>query len=63
VKNSDALALLREICAVERKHHRFYTEKEVQFINMVKEPINNGKPIGTQTGKELERIYRKSQGG
>lgn len=63
MNNSDARALLSEIQAVERKRHRFYTKEEVAFINMITNPINAGAKLGTQTGKELERIYRKSQGG
>lgn len=63
MKNRDASALLKEICEVHRKRSRFYSEKEQMFLNMVKEPITNGKDIGPNTGKELERLYRKSQGG
>lgn len=63
MKNVDAVELLKGIQLTERKRRRFYTQEEIEFINMVKVPINNGNNLGTQTGKKLEAIYRKSQGG
>lgn len=63
MKNADAVALLKGISLTDRKRRRFFTQEEVDFINMVTVPINNGNNLGTQTGKKLEAIYRKSQGG
>jgi hypothetical protein len=63
MKNSDAVALLKEIMEAKRKRHRFYTKDECDFLNKITPTINAGANLGTSTGKELERIYRKTYGG
>lgn len=63
MRHCDAYALHREICIAERKHRRYWTVGEQRFLNMIKEPIKAGLDVGPETGQELQRLYRKSQGG